>query len=325
MKKYPNSPAGRQPIIPWLILALGLCVSTPMMAAQDDAIASEADQTLDSARDSVRSAALWLASGIDSWFGDRPFADGGKVSDGQLDMRIYKRQDQAVDFDVRFNARFKLPNLEDNTYIFTGRDNPREIVTDKPASFSRQQLLQTPTGTDRAFFAGIGRGLGDSVDFRIGFRGGLKPYIQARYRKSWVPNPIDLVEFRETVFLTTADRIGSTTALSYQRTFTPTLVGRWLSAATITQADYQLDWSTSLGIFKSLGEQKLTSLELLVNGKRGTGVPVADYGLQARWEQPVHKDWLIGEVIVGHFWPRPDAISERGRAWAVGTALKMRF
>lgn len=317
------------------LLMLGVCLSAPVLAqtgAGDEAAACcaappgvETDRQFDSARASVRSAAVWLASGVDSWFGDRPFKDGGAVSDGQLDVGVYKRQDQAVDLNVRFNGRFKLPNLEEHTYLFTGRDNPREIITDTPGSFSRQQLLQTQTAQDRAFFAGLGRMVGDAVDFRVGFHGALKPYVQGRYRQSWEPSPIDAVEFRETVFLTVADHFGSTTALSYQRTFSPTLVGRWLSAATVTQADRQLGWNTSFGLYKSLGRQRLTSLELLASGKQGTGVAVSDCGLQARWEQPVHKDWLLGEIIVGHFWPRPDVTSERGRAWAVGTALKMRF
>ena len=47
--------------------------------------------------------------------------------------------------------------------------------------------------------------------------------------------------------------------------------------------------------------------------------------LQAKWEQPVHKDWLIGELIVGHFWPRQDAASERTKAWALGAGLKLKF
>ncbi|MBW6495678.1 MAG: hypothetical protein K0B16_14180 [Burkholderiaceae bacterium] len=333
----------RELIAPVVLMVLGVCASAPLMAVQDgmlpapagaeDAVApsdtgsvtSETAQSLESTRDSVRSAAIWLASGVNSWFGDRPFKDGGKVSDGRLDVSLYKRQDQAVDLIVRFNANFKLPNLEEHTYLFTGRDNPREIITDKPVSFSRKELLQTQAEADRSFFAGIGRTLGDSVDFRIGFHGALKPYVQGRYRKSWQPSPIDVVDLRETVFLTIADRFGSTTALSYRHVFSPTLVGRWLSAATITQADNKFDLNTSVGLYKSLGGQRLMTLELLANGKQGTGVAVTDYGLQARWEQPVYKDWLLGEIVLGHFWPRPDANLERGSVWAVGTAMKIRF
>ena len=103
------------------------------------------------------------------------------------------------------------------------------------------------------------------------------------------------------------------------------VIGRWLNAATITQADSKFEWHSSLGAYKSLGMQRLLSLELLANGKQGSGVAVADYGLQARWEQPVHKDWLLCEILIGHFWPRPDSMSARGRAWAVGAGLKMRF
>jgi hypothetical protein len=309
-----------------------VCTSTPLPttdggipAAETGPPAAQADQAIESARDSVRSAAIWLASGVDGWFGDRPFKDGGKVSDGELSLSVYKRQDQGVNVNVLFNARFLLPNLEDRTYIFTGRNNPREIITDKPASFSRQQLMQNETDANRTFFAGVGRWLSDSTDFRIGLHGALKPYVQGRYRGLWEPGPADAVEFRETLFLTLADRLGSTTALSYQHTFSPTLVGRWASAATITQADTRLEWNSSLGAFKSLGNQRVMSLELLATGKNGSGVLVTDYGLQARWEQPVHKDWLLGELVLGHFWPRLDVTSERGSAWALGCGLKMRF
>ena len=36
-------------------------------------------------------------------------------------------------------------------------------------------------------------------------------------------------------------------------------------------------------------------------------------------------DGVLAELLAGHFWPRPDALSERGKAWAVGAALKMQF
>jgi hypothetical protein len=67
------------------------------------------------------------------------------------------------------------------------------------------------------------------------------------------------------------------------------------------------------------------ALESLVNGQQGSGVSSLDYGLRAHWEQPIYENWLIGGVIVGHFWPRPDAQTERRGAWAVGVNLKMRF
>ena len=283
------------------------------------------DQVADTARSSVRAMTMWMARGVDSWFGDRPFEDGGQVSDGRLSLSLLKRQGDSVDVDVRFNARFRLPNVEESTYLFIGRDNPREVLTDKPGGLSRQEQLQAQSNDERQFFAGIGRTLNDELDFRLGMRGGFKLYAQARYRKQWELSDDGLAEFRQTVFFSTSDRAGSTTAFSYEHLFSPVWAARWLSSATITQKSERFEWSSLLGGYRSFGEQRLLSLEALINGQQGSGVGATDYGVQTRWEQPVYRDWLIGGVVVGHFWPRPNAQTERRSAWAMGASLKMRF
>ena len=303
-----------------LLLAVALWTAWPAHAQ-----GGQTEGAIESARSSVRSTAEWLARGVDSWFGDKPFTDGGSVTAGRISLGVLKRQDEGFDVDLRFNARFRLPNIEEQTYFFFGRDNPREVISDKPGAFSRQQRLLAETAADRSFFAGLGRSVSDSVDFRIGFRGGLNPYVQGRYRKPWMPGPADLVEFRQTLFWSLDDHLGSTTALSWERAYSPTLAGRWLNAATITRVNRKFEWNSSLGAYKALGGQRLLSLEALATGKQGSGVAVSDYGLQTRWEQPIHKDWLLGELVLGHFWPRNDATQPRGRAWALGGTVKMKF
>jgi hypothetical protein len=262
---------------------------------------------------------------VDSWFGDKPFSQGGKVTDGRFSVGLLTREQEDPAVSVRFNARFRLPNVEEKTYFFLGRDDRREVVSDKPGAFSRQQRLLRENAADRSFFAGLGRSLDDAVDFRIGFRGGLKPYAQVRYRKQWQLASADLFDFRETIFWSVDDHVGSTTATSYEHAFSSTLAGRWLTSATITQRVRKFEWSSSVGAYKLLGQQRVLSLEALIGGLQGSGVTVADYGLQTRWEQPVYQDWLLGELIVGHFWPRADAASLRQRAWALGGVLKMKF
>ena len=269
--------------------------------------------------------AVWLARGVDSWFGDRPFEDGGKVSDGRLSVSLLKREGETVDVNVRFNARFRLPNVEESTYLFFGRDDPREVLTDRPGALSRQEQLQSQSNAERQFFAGIGRTITDDIDFRLGLRGGLKLYAQARYRKQWELGDDGLAEFRQTVFWSSSDRTGSTTAFSYEHLFSPVWAARSLTSATITQKTERFEWSSLLGVYRSFGNQRLLSLEALVAGQQGSGVPATDYGVQTRWEQPVYSNWLIGGVVVGHFWPRPNAQAERSGAWAMGASLKMQF
>ncbi len=284
-----------------------------------------ADAALNTTRNTMRSSTEWLARGVDGWFGDIPFSQGGKVTDGELGWSRYKRQDQPTTSGWRFKARFRLPNLESYQYVFVGNDDRRDIVTDRPDTFSRQQQLLRGDNRDSAFFAGIGTAMLNAIDLRLGFRGGLKPYAQARVRRPWQLGPADLVEFRETVFYSAADRLGSTTALSYEHAFSPTLAARWVHALTATQASQDTNWSNSVGVYQSFGEQRLLSLEALSGGVIGSPVTVPDYGVQAKWSQPLRSDHLIGEIAVGHFWPRPDATSPRGKAWAFGTGLRLLF
>ncbi|WP_418318259.1 hypothetical protein [Piscinibacter sakaiensis] len=303
--------------------------ATGAATAPADAPAGSAEATtvqlMEQTRQGARSTAEWLARGVDSWFGDKPFGEGGKVSDGKLSLSLYKRQDEDFKLALRFNARFRLPNLEEKTYFFIGRDNEREIVTDKPGALSRQDRLLGERSDDRSFFAGLGRDLNDAVDFRLGIRGGLKPYAQARYRKPWQLSDRSLLEFRETIFWTVRDHLGSTTALSYEHGFSRTLAARWLNAATITQQNKKFEWSSSLGLYKAFGSQRLLTLEALAGGRQGSGVTVSDYGLQTKWEQPVYRDWILVETQIGHFWPRRDANTPRSQAWAFGTRLKLSF
>jgi hypothetical protein len=282
---------------------------------------------IESTRETARTAAEWLARKVDSWFGDRPFDDGGSVHDGRLSVSVFKRADQTPDVDVRFDARFRLPNFERSAYLFVGRDDPREAVRDTPQARSGQQQLEPSRMEERSFLAGLGFSLLKDIDVRIGVSAQFKPYVQARHTRVWALAPTHSLVFRETLFLTRSDRLGSTTALSYAWQMRPELELRWINAATITQVSKNFEWSSTLGAYRSFGGQRVLGAELLATGTgtRGTGVGRSDYGVLARWEEPVYKDWLLGEVVAGHFWPRPDSRSERGRAWALGGSLKMRF
>jgi hypothetical protein len=300
-------------------------------AAADRAAPTTAtEEAIETTRRSARSSAEWLARGVDGWFGDTPFEDGGKVSDGRFNVGMYKRRDQSAHLDVRFNAHFRLPNVEKNAYLFIGRDDPREVIQDTPNAVAGQQRLLTDRPGDRSFLGGLGVSVRKALDLRIGFGARLKPYVQARYDKAWAVGDGQVIDFRQTLFWSRADRFGVTTALSYEVVVTPTLVGRWLNAATITQTTKNVAWSSTLGAYQALGEQRLLTLELLANGTGHNGSDnspdgSSDLGVLVKWEQAVYKSWLLGELVAGHFWPRPDATSPRGRAWALGAGLKMKF
>ncbi|MFZ2652910.1 MAG: hypothetical protein WA210_22650 [Burkholderiaceae bacterium] len=303
----------------------GLPIAPDGEAAASDPLGQMLDQVLQSTRHSVRSSAEWLARAVDGSFGDKSFDAGGKVSNGRVDLSLHKRQNQVRELDLRFNARFRLPNLEERVHVFVGNDDERDVVTDSPEAFAQRQRLLESRPTTNSFFAGLKLPLLDALEFRIGVHGPFKPFVQASYDLAWHLTQADVVEFRETVFWTLADHFGSTTVGSYAHAFTPTLAVRWLNSVTITQVTDRFEWNSSLGAYKAMGAQRVLSFEALFSGFQGSGIGVSEYGLQVRWEQPIHETWVLAEIGVGHFWPRPDALSERGRAWGVGATLKMKF
>lgn len=289
-----------------------------------DALHAE-DGLLDTSRHHVRGFSLWLGETVNDWFGDRPFEDGGKVTHGRLGLRTLWRQDNGWDTGVRFRARFELPNLKDRAYLFIGRQNERELVTDQSETFTReQQLLLERRRDDQTGFAGLGVALRKNLDFRVGVRGSLKAYAQARYRKQWALSDADRIEFRETVFWTTRDKFGSTTSLDYEHAFNPRLSLHWNNSATISQITDDFAWGSALGLFRSFGDDRMLSGELLVTGETGKRENIGEYGARMKWVQPVYRDWLIGEFLVGHFWPQREE-RERERSWAAGVNLEMRF
>ena len=294
---------------------------TPPPATETDLLSS----TIELTRESARASTEWLARGVDSWFGDIPFSEGGKVRDGELGFSLFKRTDEPASRAFRFKATFRLPNLEARRYVFIGNDDRREVLEDRPDVFSRQQQLLRNDTTNNTFFAGIGSAIQDNIDVRLGFRGGLKPYGQARFRKSWQLTADDAIEFRETLFYSIADRLGSTTALTVEHIQTPSLAIRWINVLTATQHSRNTRWSSSLGGYQSMGEERVLALEAIWGGVIGDGVTVADYGIQTKWSQPIHGHNVLGDVIFGHFWPKPSPTEARSQAWAFGAGVRLKF
>ncbi len=287
-----------------------------------------APEVLAAARHNAQASAEWLARGVDSWFGNKPFEEGGSVTHGRLSLVAFKRQDQKMDVDLRFSARYRLPNVEQQAYLFIGRDDARQVQRDTPDGLADPLRLQTGGGrSQRSLLAGLGLTLQDLFDFRVGLGRRLKPYAQARYVLPWAIAPGHALDFRQTLFWTREDRLGLTTALSLDSTLSRTLVLRWLNASTTTQEARETQWSSSLGLYAQVNVRHQVSVEALFSGtsQRGPGVIVSDRGLLAKWEQPLHQSWLLGELMVGHFWPLRDAAGPRQPAWAVGAGLKMKL
>lgn len=282
-------------------------------------------RVLTAARAGLHGSAYWLVENVDGWFGERPFDEGGRVS-GSLRLRGLYREDDGFSNDVRYRLRVQMPNVSETAFLFLGRDNEEELVRDESDAFAREQRLLPESGSDdQTFFAGIGFFLRDNLSFRVGVRGGYKLFAQARFRKNWWLTDDANLEFRQTIFLAVDQGLGTTSAVDYAYAFTPRTAFRWRNSATISTETEGADWSTSLGLFHAPGNERQLSLEVLARGETDAPVPTREYGVRGIWNQPVYRDWVIGELILGYFWPRDDEDPERRRSWAVGMGIEMQF
>ena len=198
--------------------------------------------------------------------------------------------DQMCIRDRRFSAHFRMPNLEHRAYLFVGRDDLRSTIREKPEALSAQQRLLAAKPEERSFLAGLGLTLPNGVDVRLGLGARLKPYVQARYTRLWAWGPGQSADFRETIFWSQDERLGSTTALTYQIALRQDLALRWLGTATITQTSRNFEWSSSLGAYQSVSYTHLawtspTWLNFVcMCGKRQTDPP-AHAKLKIRFTQ----------------------------------------
>lgn len=277
-------------------------------------------------RETLRDFFEGIGRGVDGWFGDTAHDEGRRLVNGRLIVNTLWRRDDGFQTGVNFRGKFDLPNLENKAYLYFGQDNERELITDQPDEFSRRQrLLSEGDEDDRTFFAGLGYALRENIDLRGGIKGGLKPFVQARYLKRWQLAEDDQVEFRETLFWQSSEGLGLTTTLNYRHDFTHSVDFRWRNSATVSQSTDALAWQSSVGTFFRFGRQRQVSVEALIRGETGSTLPVAEYGVRGVYRTAIYEDWLLGEFIVGHFWPRDENDTERDKSWAAGFGVEINF
>ncbi len=288
--------------------------------------AADLGEVAEATREAVRDTAHWLARSIDSWFGDLRFDDGGGVYDGRLSLSLLKREGETLDHRLRVDARWRLPNIERRAYLFVGRDDERDAISDRPSSVRDREGLRPGTAArEDSFFGGLGVTLRDLLDFRIGLRSRARVYAQVRMRGAFDVWDGGVLGLSQTVFWTRDDLLGTTSAASLEHQLSRRFTLRWLLSATATQRERQAEWTSVAGLWWTLPRQRTAALELLVHGKDDSGLGAAEIGTRVRWEQLVYRDWLFGELLVGHYHLRYEVGAPRVQAWALGAGLRLHF
>lgn len=267
-----------------------------------------------------------LVEEVDSWFGDRPFDEsGGRVS-GSLSLRLLHREDDGLEADLRYRLRVRMPNVSSRANLIIGREDENDLVTDQQQALGRAQVSGSGSQVeDPTTFVGLAYRVRDNLSLRVGVRGGYKLFGHARYAKRFQFGERSALDFSETLFIAVDDGLGATTGLNYRHAVSEHAAWIWPNSLTYGTETDGLEWRTAPGYTISLPRQREFVVDLPANGETGSSVDVREYGVRARYRTPLHREWLLGELLVGYFRPRDEDDPSRGEAWALGGTLEIRF
>lgn len=267
-----------------------------------------------------------LVEEVDSWFGPRPFDESGGQVSGSLSLRLLQREDEGLDADVRYRLRVKMPNVSSRANLIIGREDEADLVTDQQQDLSKSQVSGSGTQVeDPTTFVGLAYRVRDDVSLRLGVRGGYKLFAQARFNKRFTFSERSILDFSETLFLAVDDGLGATTGLNYRHAVSERAAWIWPNSLTYGTETDGLEWRTAPGYQLSWPGQKRFVVDLPANGETGSTVDVSEYGVRARYRTPLHREWLLGELIVGYFRPRDEDDPSRRDAWALGGTVEIQF
>ncbi|HVT33955.1 MAG TPA: hypothetical protein VHE37_00115 [Nevskiaceae bacterium] len=290
------------------------------------------DDTKRRLQETVCQTALWF----DGFFGERDVRDisAARESSGRAELSTAYSQFTGTKVGLRFNAHMTLPNLRHRLSVFVGRDSEDSFVRDRSESYALRTRFPHLEDHDETI-AGLGYALPESYRFKSEFRTGVrfagltvpKAFAQFRFAYNAYADDLNLVDLRTTPFINTRDGLGLTTTLDYSRVLGDSRLFRWSNIATVTQKawDSGVDWRSAAIIYQGLTGKRAVALETFVRGDTGAPVPLAEYGSQVIYRQPLAHERLYGEAVTGYSWPKTDPNAQRKGSYAVALILELPF
>jgi hypothetical protein len=283
------------------------------------------DETRRRLEETVCGATLWF----DGLFGQSDVLEARRAR-GRVEVATSRSEFEGQNTKVRFNARVRLPALQQRLSAFVGLDENEEVARDRSEGLGlRSEASQLEEVDD--FFAGLGYTLeetwGVRTDFRIGVRGLRDPRLFAQTRASYVAwaDDVNLVELRATPFVNTRDGMGLTVAADFDHALAPTRLLRWGSVGTVTERSAGLDWRSALILYQSLRDLRAIAYEGFVRGLTAAPEPLAEYGARLIFREPLLRARLFANVVAAYTWPRVDPALPREGSAALSLGLEMPF
>jgi hypothetical protein len=287
------------------------------------------DNMLDNSRrileETFCGATLWF----DGLFG-QPDVENARAVSGRVELSTIYTQADGTEPRARLRLKYDLPNLEKRVNLFLGRDDRDDFVQGRQEGFAIRSAVFGVETQDR-WLAGLGYSppgrWKDRLDFRVGARLSTAPeaFVQGRLRRNVFRGNRSVWRLRETVFYENRDGFGSTSSADFDHVLRRTLLFRWGTVGTVSEATDGVDWRSATVLYQNLGSRSALAYELFLRGSSGDEVGVREYGARGVYRRPLNREWLYGELIGGYTWPRESIDEPREGSVLVGFGVELLF
>ena len=272
----------------------------------------------------VCGAALWF----DGLFGEGDL-HAARQSYGHLELATTYSEFYGTQTRLRFLLRVQLPAMEERLSAFAGVDDEEEFVRDRSEG---QAIRSRRRPTDRdSFLLGLGFAGFTSDRFQSDFKAGVtefslpKAFVQNRFNYIPYSSKHNRLILRITPFWNNRDHYGATTHTSFDHILDEAFLLRWSTAATKSEEVPGLDWRSAVILYQNLAGTRALAYEAFIRGSSAAPEPLGEYGVRTVYREPLFKDRLFGELVLGYSWPREDPALPREGAADVGVGVEMPF
>lgn len=270
-------------------------------------------------------ATLWF----DGLFGE-PDVENARAVSGRVELSTIYTEADGTEPRARLRLKYDLPNLENRVNLFLGRDDRDDFVRGRQEGLAIRSSVFGVETEDR-WLAGLGYSppgrYRDRLDFRAGGRLSSAPeaFVQGRLRRNLFLGDRSVWRLRETVFYENRDGFGSTTSADFDHVLRRTLLFRWGTVGTVSEATDGMDWRSATLLYQNLGSRSALGYELFLRGSTGADVGLREYGARGVYRRPLNREWLFGELIAGYTWPRESRGEPRQGSTLIGFGIELLF
>lgn len=242
-----------------------------------------------------------LVQWLDTFFGT-PRSDL-ESAQSFLRVRVENQWDQEDSNDVGFRLRGKvrLPRLSERIGLIFSDERGDE--TGQGESIEQALSDDNPKNDIALQYTGVDKER-SRLDFKLGFRSGLRLKLAARYRYKYPILEDTMARFSEEIYFRDGSGFGTFTRLDFDRTLADRNLLRWSNRFEWGEDTRGVEWGSTLSLAYRVSDKSAVSYFMNVEGDTRPNEINRGYGFGATYRRNFLRKWLFFELEPAYVWRR---------------------